>query len=476
MKTIKAVAVLVFAAFFAVSSFAAEKNVGKNDAASKDVKAAAKKQSGKKSSAKKKSAKKVDSGSRIFGKTDKNPVSYKVGEEIVFTITPVVKNLPEGKYFVTYTLDADHDAAPKQKGKVDASKGAFTLKTKMSQPGFVRVVAKLVNEKGKVVRRYQASAGREYDVAFNGGAGVEIEKLTGKAEPADFDAFWAAQKARLAKVPVRADVKFIEEYKGINIYAVSVDCAGPRPVTGYLTIPANAKKGSLTASVTFHGYGFRIPSVPRYIHRSGILFNVNAHGYELGRDKAYYEKFKEGIRSGKYGYALNPEDCKDRENHYFNGMVLRVLRSLEFVRTLPEWNGKDLIVFGGSQGGLQSLWAAGLDDKVTLAKPNIPWCCDLGGRTLGRIAPTWGITYTPAMEYYDAANHAKRVKCKTIIPRAGIGDYTCPPSGVAVAYNNITAPKQIYWVQSSTHGYTPEEVKRVNGICSGDDVFVIEKK
>ncbi|MBR2632879.1 MAG: acetylxylan esterase [Lentisphaeria bacterium] len=444
MRTIKTLAVLMLAAVISAGAFAA--------------------------------AKKVDSGSRILGKTDKNPVSYKVGEEITITLTPVVKNLPEGKYFVIYNLDADHNAAAKQKGKVDASKGDIVLKVKMSQPGFVRVVAKLVNEKGKVVKRYQKGKGKMVDVAFNGGAGVEIEKLQGKPEPADFDAYWATQKARLAEVPVKADIKLIKEVKGVKIYAVSVACPGPRPVTGYLTIPSNAKKGSLPASVTYHGYGVRVQKAPASGSKTGILFNVNAHGYDLEKDKAYYTEFFKSIRSGNKNYAMNPEDCKDRNKHYFNGMVLRVLRSLEFVRTLPEWNGKDLTVFGGSQGGLQSFWAAGLDDKVTKCLPNIPWCCDLSGRTLGRIAPNWGVPYTSEMDYYDAAYHAKRVKCPVVIPRAGIGDYTCPPSGIAVAYNNIKTPKAIYWMQGSTHGYIPDGNGKVNGNHSGPDTFKIYQK
>lgn len=418
--------------------------------------------------------KKVDSGSRVFGKTDKNPIAYKVGEEIVFTITPVVKNLPEGKYFVSWQLTADNQAAPAQKGKADASKGAFEIKTKMSKPGFVRVVARMVDAKGKVVKRFKG--GKSFEVAFNGGAGVEIEKLQGTKEPEDFDAYWAAQKERLAKVPLKADVKFIKEQKGIKIYAVSVTCAGPRPVTGYLTIPAKAQKGSMPAAVTYHGYGTKIQTAPTYSHNKGILFNVNAHGFDLEKDAAYYKEFFNSINTGGKKYAMNPEENKDRDKTYFNGMVLRVMRSLEFVRTLPEWNGKDLEVFGGSQGGLQTLWAASLDHTVTKASPSVPWCCDLSGRTVGRIPPGWGIPYFPAMDYYDAANHAKRVKCPVVFPRAGLGDYTCPPSGIAVAYNNVKSPKKIFWTQSSTHGYVPEEVKKGKDGLTGVDVFVVESK
>ena len=111
-------------------------------------------------------------------------------------------------------------------------------------------------------------------------------------------------------------------------------------------------------------------------------------------------------------------------------------------------------------GGLQSVWAAGLDPDVSLAKPSIPWCCDIGGRdTLKRLINAWYIHETPALRYYDPVNLAKRISknCKVEIVRAGLGDYCCPPSGVAILFNNIPGPKKINWVQGSTHGYVPPE-------------------
>ena len=43
------------------------------------------------------------------------------------------------------------------------------------------------------------------------------------------------------------------------------------------------------------------------------------------------------------------------------------------------------------------------------------------------------------------------------ITRAGLGDYCCPPTGLAKMWNNMTCPKKILWVQGSTHGYVPPE-------------------
>ena len=84
----------------------------------------------------------------------------------------------------------------------------------------------------------------------------------------------------------------------------------------------------------------------------------------------------------------------------------------------------------------------------------------MGGReTLKRNGTTWGVGETEAMRYFDPVNLAKRVskKCKLTITRAGLGDYCCPPSGIAVLYNNLPCDKTINWVQGSTHGHVPPD-------------------
>ena len=90
----------------------------------------------------------------------------------------------------------------------------------------------------------------------------------------------------------------------------------------------------------------------------------------------------------------------------------------------------------------------GLVDGVTLCTPIVPWCCDMGGRdTLGRLIDPWYIHETPALRYYDPVNIAKRIPktCRVEITRAGLGDYCCPPSGIAVLYNNIPVPRAGYF-------------------------------
>ena len=42
--------------------------------------------------------------------------------------------------------------------------------------------------------------------------------------------------------------------------------------------------------------------------------------------------------------------------------------------SIKGWNGKDLYASGGSQGGLQTIWAAACGEGVTFARSSITWC------------------------------------------------------------------------------------------------------
>lgn len=411
----------------------------------------------------------------LKGETDRDPLGYKTGEKMTFTLTlEDAADLPRGME-VVWTRTGDDGRKESGRAPADAAK-PVVISTSLDRPGFVRVYAdvRLADgtpwiPSGKPAKKNRA--GNYPDaVYFDGGAGADVAAIRQSApEPKDFDAFWARHRAALAAVPMdgaRCD-ELPSKNPVVRIFAVSVPCAGPKPATGYLFVPT--AEGKFPAEASFYGYegswsewATKAPDGTKEDGRK-LRLALSAHGFELNREREYYKAERAKAMSNGHGHAFDPAQNADPEKAYFCGMTYRVMRGLEYLKSRPEWNGRDLAVTGPSQGGLQSIWGAALVPGVTEARILIPWCCDLAGAANGRNHGEWYVEWKPALGYYDPVNMAKRIPktCRVDITRAGLGDYTCPPSGLMAFWNNLACPKRIVWVQGSTHSYVPPKPQSV---------------
>lgn len=403
-------------------------------------------------------------------RTDRpDPISYIPGEPVVFklSIRPILPEnqlqKPEPGAHLDWLLRGDDGQM--STGTVAFATGEYLAVTsRLDQAGFLRLEATIVDAKGKRARRSKPHPGAPKwdpirDMTYTACAGIAIDQLRQtKPEPADFDAYWKAQRQALDAVPIKAEltpVVPINPRKGFDFFAVKIACAGKRPVTGFLSIPTGAKPQSLQAKVNFHGYGAG-EHKPNFFGEPGVLFlDINAHGMELLQPADYYKTFQANLNA-KGSYAFSKEENSSPDTAYFHDMVLRAMRALDYIKTRPEWNRKDLIVQGSSQGGLQASWAAGLDPDVTFANVGVTWNCDLGFLdNPKKLRGYWHIPWAPGLGYFDAVNHIKRTRARVLVNRAGLADFTCPPSTLAVYYNAIPGDKTIVWVQGSSHGYIP---------------------
>ena len=154
----------------------------------------------------------------IKGETDKDPVSYRAGEEMTFTLTAMDLDgaVPPGEYFLDWKRTDDFGTV--ENGRIPLESMPFTYKARLDKAGFVRLEAYVVDKSGKrYTKKFLGDATTpegqkamnafehmKKAVFFDGGAGADVDTLASHPEPKDFDAFWAAQYKRLDLVPLKA--------------------------------------------------------------------------------------------------------------------------------------------------------------------------------------------------------------------------------------------------------------------------------
>jgi cephalosporin-C deacetylase len=312
------------------------------------------------------------------------------------------------------------------------------------------------------------------------GAVVEPEKFVpGTKRPKDFDEFWKAEKRMLKELPLEVkSVPYDKTEKGYSCMDMEINCTGPKPARGYFAKPASARPNSLPIVLYLHAAGVsgswcrsRPETAINYakMGNGALGFDLNAHGMLNGQPDAYYEELEKGELKD---YAKTGLESKT--DVYFRGMYLRLIRTLEFLTSQPEWDGKRILVIGESQGGGQALAAAGLDSRVSAVVATVPAMCDWGGTLAGHKGgwpDPFETSYSQekmlsALPYFDDAHILKDSKA-TIVAEIGLIDATCPAAGIFAAINQAKGTKIIYTVPYRAHhmlqpAYTDSWNKTVN--------------
>jgi cephalosporin-C deacetylase-like acetyl esterase len=246
----------------------------------------------------------------------------------------------------------------------------------------------------------------------------------------------------------------------IECFDVQINCPGGAPVSGYFSRPKNARPKSLPAIITFQGAGVRSSKLEgtAWNAASGttgkLAMDINAHGIPNAKPDDFYKALSQGELKGYPRKGLD-----SRDTCYFRGMYLRLLRADDFLASQPEWDGRVLVVAGGSQGGGQSLVAAALDPRVSLVSVSVPALCDLAGQQANR-PNGWPILkdkldekQLQTLRYFDGANFATRIKAPTSV-RIGLADRTCYATSSLAMFNQLQGKKFLALSPTTTHGFT----------------------
>ena len=391
---------------------------------------------------------------RIVGVTDKTPTSYAVGDEITFTLKLAgVKEL-SGPMTLRWNIWGDGGFA--ESGEVPAALDKpLVLKAKATKPGSFRVYAGLFDANGPVT---SPDRGKARKVQWFGGAGVAWEKLERAPEPADFDAFWAKQKARLAAEPLKVTRKQVASapHDTVNdCWEISIACPGGRDLHGYLTIPKTWKDGKKFdyAEVVTCSLGLHRPQKP-HIGTQSICLNINSAGQLVGAKESDWKAYDKTLKGadGKYRMFDDAVNAKPEDSEFL-AIALRLMRAFEFLKTLPEWSGRTLGVWGE---GMQAVYGAALVEGMNgVVSASTAFPADFSGPSFGRMsAESQPLAWRPELGYFDPVNLAKRVPatCKVKFENVYLGAFPPVPAAIDAVYRNLKGPKSIQFVQGTRPG------------------------
>lgn len=379
---------------------------------------------------------------------DHSDWTYELGDKATFTIHVMKSQNILENALIDYEIGPEWYPVEKKDGVV-LKNGKLKVSGTMKNPGFLRCKVR-AHVNGRV---YDGMATAAYSPA-------SIKPCT--SMPADFESFWKNSIENARNTPLSPTMELLPERctDKVNVYHISFQNIryGSRTY-GILCVPK--KDGTYPALLRVPGAGVRPYNGDIWTAAEGaITLEIGIHGVPVNMPQSVYDDLANGALSG-YPYFND----NSREQSYYQRVFVGVIRAIDFIYTLPEFNGKTLGVTGSSQGGALSMVAAALDNRVTFYAAIHPALCDHRGHLQNR-AGGWPhyFRYFPnpdenrlkMADYYDMVNFARIIK----VPgwySWGYNDDVCPPTSIYAAYNTVSAKKEVHlYLQTGHFLYTEQ--------------------
>ncbi len=379
---------------------------------------------------------------------------YKLNEKVKFNVSVTQNGELLKNVTISYEIGPEK-MTPVLKESVNLETGQLEIEGgTMQVAGFLRCIVKAkIQEKN-----FEGKA----TVAFSP---EKIEPTT--TMPKDFIQFWDQAKADNAKIPLDAQMTLLANKctDKVNVYEINVqNCKIGMRVYGILCVPK--APGKYPAVLEVPGAGVRPYSGFVGMAAKGIItLQIGIHGIPVTLDSVLYNNLRYGALDGYQTFNLDNKD-----EYYFKHVYLGCVRAIDFINTLPEYDGHKLAVAGGSQGGALSIVTAALDKRVICLSSFYPALCDVTGYLFGR-AGGWPHAFNKpsfvtkdkveTSKYYDVVNFAKSLTVPGFYT-FGFNDESCPPTSVYSAYNSIKAPKTLLIAKEMAHASTSEQQNKSN--------------
>lgn len=292
-------------------------------------------------------------------------------------------------------------------------------------------------------------------------------------EPADFRDFWRSNIEEMRRTPLRYTAEAAPEYStdkfSCQLIKLQIDKAG-HYFYGYLFVPKGAQAGSCPVVLCPPGAGIKTIKEPlrhKYYAENGFIrLEIEIHGLDPRLPEAAFSDLSLAFNGRDNGYLANGIDSRDR--YYMKHVYLGLVRCLDLLTSLPEWDGRNVAVQGGSQGGALALVAAAIDSRVTQCVVNHPALSDMAayseeGRTGGyphfnRIGGILTPQHISTLAYYDVVNFARHIT-SPVYMTWGYNDNVCPPTTSYAVWNTLRCEKESLITPINEH-WTSDDTER----------------
>jgi len=284
-----------------------------------------------------------------------------------------------------------------------------------------------------------------------------------RAEPEDFDAFWAETIAAARAQPIDAQFSPMEAgLATLDVFDLSFAGFGGQRIKGWYMRPRGAG-GPLPGVVEYIGYGggrgFPLEWLP--FPSAGfayLLMDTRGQGSVWRRGDT--ADMPNGANPSVPGFMT--QGILDPRSYYYRRLYTDALRAVDALRSRPEIDSDRIAVTGASQGGGLAIAVGGLTD-VAVCMADVPFlshfrrAVDIAPREpyqeIARYLQTHREkidTVFQTLSYFDGLHFAARMRARALYS-VGLMDTVCPPSTVFASYNHVRGEKAIYEYYFNEH-------------------------
>ena len=369
--------------------------------------------------------------------------NFDLGKQVKFNVEVKSSGVALDGVKASYAICRDK-MPPHASGNVDVKSGNAIIKGgTMKEPGFLRCTAEVLVDGVK----YSGSCA----------VGFAPERIKPAVSmPADFKQWWDGELRALDKIEPTATLKRLDARCTDKVDVYQVKIASLKPMYGILSMPKTPGKHSAVLRVPGAGI-HRIGGYLEPANDGFITLDLGIHSLPFDAEQEFYTALSEGAL-----YDYMSIGIASRDTYYYRKVYLGCVSAAKYLTTMPEYDGQNLFVVGGSQGGALSIVTAALFPKVKAIISFFPALCDQQAYLDGRAGgwPHYFLFHkddasvkqaAETVRYFDVVNFA-RILTVPVYMSFGYNDLTCAPTSTYACWNSLaSSQKKLLVVPETGH-------------------------